>query len=102
MTVRKLFGLVAAGVISLAFAASTASADEVIIEIRGPGSSAQYVQKGQTTQFNVEVFVGDVVTWDNKGTSTHTATSDFTYQGERLFDTEGISSGATKTVKFDQ
>jgi plastocyanin len=44
----------------------------------------------------VTVTEGDAVTWTNKDGASHTATAD-----DGSFDTEGISSGTSKSITFD-
>jgi plastocyanin len=97
MTGRKFLAAVMA--LALASAVSPLRAADVLIDIKGAGGTAQYIQRGKDTQLTVEVFVGDTVKWENLGTVTHTATSDLKVAGRFLFDTGNITTTGADKIK---
>src|SRR5687768_11467912 len=98
--------LLAIPVLLLATAAHTLAAD-IVIEIRGNGTNAQYVQTQPTnpgTQLNVVVVVNDKVTWTNRGDRQHTAHSDVKVPngtgGLRFLFAETIDQNASQDHTF--
>jgi plastocyanin len=89
----------------LALAFGRARAEEKVINIKQVGAgaaNAQYIEDGKEVQFNVVVVVNDTVKWTNKTQNTHTATSDISVAGKRLFDTQNIDPGTSKSYTFRQ
>jgi plastocyanin len=85
---------------SLAFAlASVASAGA-----RDAGAGKTYTVKMLDNKFekkDIEIQVGDTVTWANQGCNTHTATSDAGTGADLAFDTKDVGPGkSSKAVTF--
>ena len=83
-------------ILAIAFmSAEHGQSADILINITGNGSEAQYIEQGKSKQLNVAINVGDSVRWKNNGDKTHTATSDIKKAGgQRLFDVS-IAQGAT-------
>ncbi len=85
---------------------SVGRADNITINLQGSQNHAQYIQQGQTQQFNVVVTVGDTVNWVNPtGNSNHTATSelrDSTTAHARIFDVAVNADGQPHAFQFTQ
>ena len=77
------------------FLASIAIAQDVTINITGPGGNARYIQAGQTRQMPVGVKVGQTVRWQNQNTNRqHTATAE-TSTGALLFESGTLSTNGS-------
>ena len=70
----------------------------------GSGPTAQFLQDGMPPQLNVVIAVGDTVKWVNEDTlgTAHTATSDVSVDGRKLFDTDRIAAPGSHVIEFNQ
>jgi plastocyanin len=99
-TFQLLLGL---GCVACVLGNPLCEAANITINIQGSGSHAQYIQGGATQQFNVQVTVGDTVTWVNPaGNPTHTATSELRDAAhQRIFDVT-VPGGGSQAFTFTQ
>ena len=87
---------------TLALAYCPADAQDIVINIKGPGQNGKYIKEGDASQLPVTVMVGQTVRFNNLGTTTHNATSDKKdAAGAPLFKTGNLAVGAKADVVFD-
>lgn len=100
----RTFVLSLAFAIGLPLAPPALVAQDIKINITGPGATAKYIKEGDAAQLAVEVTVGQTVRFSNTvmTTATHTATSNMKdAMGNRIFNTGNIAVGTFKDVAFD-